>query len=303
MTDVDAEPAAKFPVGAGPLRGLRQWRWRPQWQRWRRIRPGTALAVAVLVAIAAVAALPWLFTDGAPLTPHLDAVLRPPSLAHPFGTDQLGRDVLTRVAYGSRQSLATGLGATALAAVAGLVIGMVAALAGRAADAVVMRLVDALLALPALLVSLLVLTLAGRGSGSEAIAIAVPTALGYARLVRTQAMSVRKSGYVRAAVCLGQRPAVLVARHVLPNTVGPLALVAAIGTGSAITSGAALSYLGLGPQPPSPEWGAMLAQGQQYLPVAWWTGVFPGLAVTVAAVAISVAGRALHHRFAGRSGG
>ncbi|WP_051951851.1 ABC transporter permease [Actinacidiphila yeochonensis] len=299
MTNVEERTTARGGGGAPPdgvpVRALAGARGR------RRPRPGTVLAVLVLLLLAAVAALPWLFGDGSPLAPHLDAVLRPPSAAHPFGTDQLGRDVLTRVVYGTRTSLATGLGATALAAVAGLLVGLVAALAGGVVDAVLMRLVDALLALPALLVSLLVLTVAGRGAGAEAVAIAVPAALGYARLVRGQALSVRQSGYVRAAVCLGQRPVVLAARHVLPNTVGPLALVAAIGTGSAITSGAALSYLGLGPQPPSPEWGAMLAQGQQYLPIAWWIGVFPGLAVTVAAVAISVTGRSLHHRFAGRA--
>jgi peptide/nickel transport system permease protein len=275
---------------------------RPTELRWRRPRHGGVLAAAVLLTLAAAAALaPGLFA-GDPLAADPLHVLEAPSAAHWFGTDQLGRDVFDRVVHGARHSLAIGLAATLLAVTAGLLLGILAGLAHRYADEALSRSFDALSAFPLLLLALLFIAIAGPGTLSLVVAIAIATLPHYARVVRSQTLVVRRAGYVTQAVAFGDSRTRLVLRHVLPNVLGPIPVLAVIGLGEAILAAAGLSFLGLGPQPPSPEWGTMLAEGRGYLTVAWWVSVLPGVAVTLTVISLTVVGRHLQRRFEGRRG-
>jgi peptide/nickel transport system permease protein len=267
--------------------------------RWPRPAVWPAFAFLGLVVVAAAA--PGLLAHADPYRADPHQALLPPGIGHPLGTDQNGRDVLARIVYGTRSSVLTGLGATALALAAGTLLGSLGALGGRAADAVVMRSVDALLAIPGLVMALLMITVLGPGTVNSLLAIAVSGVPTFTRLVRGQVLAVRTAGYARTAVALGQHPVRIAVRHLLPNALPPVLLLATLGTGAAIGAEAALSYLGLGPRPPAPQWGAMLDQGQEYYSVAWWTAVGPGAALTLTVLALTVAGQHLQRSAAGRS--
>ncbi|MEV4410396.1 ABC transporter permease [Catellatospora sp. NPDC049609] len=267
--------------------------------RRRTVRPGLAAALGFLALTALAVLWPGLLA-GDPLAADPLGVLRPPSAGHWFGTDHLGRDVLDRVVHGARHSLTIGIAATLLAAGAGVLLGVLAGMAHRLADEALARSFDALSAFPLLLLALLFIALAGPGTVSLIIAIGIATMPHYARLVRAQTLVVRRSGYVEQAVSFGASRARLVARHVLPNVLGPVPVLAVIGLGEAILAAAGLSFLGMGPQPPAPEWGAMLAEGRNYLRVAWWAAILPGVAVTLTVVSLTVLGRRLQQRFEGR---
>ncbi|GII85877.1 peptide ABC transporter permease [Sphaerisporangium siamense] len=267
-----------------------------------RARPaGPALAGAVLVALAVAVAFPGLLTGRDPAVTDLTAALSPPGAGHLFGTDELGRDVLARVVYGARTSLLIGIGATVLGALGGTVIGLVAAAGGRRVDQALMRLLDVALAVPELLLALVIVAFTGTGTANVLVAVGLAAVPNYARVVRGQALVAVRSGYAEAAIGLGTPWPVIVLRHVLPNVAGPLLLLATTGTGTSIISGSALSFLGLGPEPPAVEWGAMLADGRENLAVAWWPGVFPGLAVVAVVMSVTVVGRWLQARAEGRT--
>ena len=275
--------------------------------RWRRpvtspgVPPSVLVAGALLLLIVVVAVAPGLFTRLSPSATDPVHALAPPSGAHWLGTDQLGRDLFTRILYGARPSLLLGVGSTVIAVTGGAALGLAAALGGRAADQVLMRLADVLLSLPALLVALLVVTVLGSGTITLMVAIGIAFVPGYSRLVRAEALVVRGSGYVEAAVALGLPRRVLVFRHVLPNALAPLLTLATVGFGTALIAASGLSFLGLGPRPPSPEWGAMLSEGRDFLQTAWWIGVFPGAAVTTTVIAVNVVGRHAQQRFTRRT--
>ncbi|XVQ06728.1 ABC transporter permease [Spirillospora sp. CA-255316] len=257
------------------------------------LRPGLWAAGLLLALIVLAAVAPGLLAHGSPGDANALDALRGPSGAHPLGTDANGRDVLTRIIYGARPSLLAGLGATGLAVAGGTVLGLLAGLGGRIVDEVVMRFVDVLLSLPGLLLALLVLAVTGPGTINSIYAIALYTMPSYARLVRVQTMVIRRSGYVEAATSLGLARARIVLRHILPNAFAPLLVLATIEVGTALVAASSLSFLGFGPKPPAPEWGAMLAGGRDYFSVAWWVAVFPGLAITLTVLSITVAGRHL----------
>ncbi|WP_068213783.1 ABC transporter permease, partial [Rathayibacter tanaceti] len=212
------------------------------------------------------------------------------SAAHLLGTDESGRDVLSRLLAGAGASLLIGVSATAIGLVLGALLGVVAAFGGRLVDGVVGRILEVLFAFPALLLALLVIVVTGPGVVPATIAVGLSTAPGYARILRTQLLGIRDSGYVEAARVLGHSPARILLRHVLPNTFAPLAVLATLGVGQAIVWASALSYLGLGTEPPAPEWGAMLSAGRTYLASAWWLTVFPGLAIVLTTIATTVLG-------------
>jgi peptide/nickel transport system permease protein len=278
----------------------------PRW--WKRpvtarhIPPlGFVAAVIVLAVVLLAAVAPWILTGQSPLQTDATAALQAPSAAHLFGTDQSGRDVLSRVIYGARYSLIVGLGATLLALFAGLVMGISAGLAPRSVDGVLSRVIDVLMAFPEFLFALLVIAVIGPGEVSIVIAVALAAVPAYARVARVQTMVVSRAGYVRAARSLGVHPLAVIVRHIIPNTLGPLLVMATIGVGTAIVSAAGLSFLGLGPQPPTPEWGVILSEGRNFLATAWWIAVFPGLAITTTVIAISTVGRFLRSRSEGRA--
>ncbi|MBT2212485.1 MULTISPECIES: ABC transporter permease [Actinomadura] len=262
--------------------------------------PGVCAAAAVLALIAVAVLWPDLLATHPPDQGGTVDVLAPPSLDHPFGTDQLGRDVYSRVVHGARPSLTIGLGATAIAVLAGSLLGMLAAAGGRIADELIMRVSDVFLAFPGLLLSLLVVAILGTGTVNATLAIGASLTPGFVRLARGQALVVRNSDYVRTAITLGQRRAAILRRHVLPNALPPLLVLAMINVGTAIIAGSSLSFLGLGPKPPTPEWGAMLSEGRDFLGIAWTIAVFPGLALTSTVLAVNVVGRWLQRRFEGR---
>lgn len=259
---------------------------------------GTAAVVLLLFALAVLE--PALFATHDPDAVDPARALLQPGSAHWFGTDQLGRDVYSRVVYGARPSLSIGLGATAIAVGAGSLLGVLAATSGRIVNELIMRVADVLLAFPGLLLALLVVAILGPGTGSATLAIGFSLTPGFIRLARAQALVVRDSDYVRAAVVLGQRRSTVQFRHVFPNALPPLLVLAMINVGTAVIAGSSLSFLGLGPRPPTPEWGAMLSQGRDFLQTAWAMAVFPGLAVTATVLSINVVGGALRQRFEGR---
>ncbi|GAA0464493.1 peptide ABC transporter permease [Actinoplanes capillaceus] len=265
----------------------------------RRPRPGLTAATAVLALALTAVAWPSLFA-GDPLAADPLHVLEAPSAAHWFGTDQLGRDVFDRVVHGARHSLSIGVAATVIAVGAGILLGLLAGLTHRAADEVLSRGFDALAAFPLVLLALLFIAIAGTGTVSLIVAIGIATLPHYARVVRAQTLVVRQAPYVTHAVAFGASRTRLVLRHVLPNVLGPIPVLAMIGLGEAILIAAGLSFLGLGPQPPSPEWGAMLSEGRGYLHIAWWASVLPGCAVTATVISLTVIGRHLQNRFEGR---
>ncbi len=253
----------------------------------------TIVGLAVVAALAGVALLaPWL----APRDPYHGALpygLRPPSAAYLFGTDSQGRDVLSRVLFGARLSLAVGLGSQAIALAVGLALGLAAGYYGRWADAVLMRIADVTLAFPSLLLLIAIAAAVKPSLPVVCIVIGLVGWAGMARLVRGQVLVVRALDYVQAARALGASDARLVSRHILPNVLAPVIIAATLGVGGAIMAEAALSFLGLGAQPPTPSWGAMVAEGRDLLRVAPWVSLFPGLAIGVAVMGLNVLGDGL----------
>lgn len=277
---------------------------RTAWLRSRRPRVGTALAVAFLVLLAVAALAPGLLTAQDPLATGGDPGFLAPfrSQAHILGTDQAGRDLFSRLVHGTRASLAMGLGATAIGVTGGTVLGLLAGLGTRFTESLVMRLLDIVLAIPELLLALVVIALLGVGTVDALVAVGVATVPYYARMVRAQTHVVRRSAYVEAATALGVRRSTVVLRHVLPNAVRPLMVLATIGTGTAIGVGASLSFLGLGAKPPAPEWGSMLSSAIPYISNDWALVALPGGLITLTVLAVTVAGRDIKRRSEGRTG-
>jgi len=261
---------------------------------------GVVLPAAVLAIVAAAVAVPGLLTSVDPLAADPLHALEPPAAAHWFGTDHLGRDVLARVVYGARHSLSIGVAATLLAVVAGLLLGAAAGLAPRWLDEALTRAFDVLATFPELLLALLVIAVIGPGTGNVVVAIGIAQIPNLARVVRAQTFVVRRSGYVEQAVTFGLPRLTLVVRHVLPNVAGPILVLATIALGQAIIAASALSFLGMGPQPPAAEWGAMLSEARNYLRVAWWEALFPAAAIVATVVSLTAVGRVMRFRFEGR---
>lgn len=248
--------------------------------RWRRIRGSLGLGVACTVLAVAFgwALLPGVFARYDPNTP-LGGGLQGPSAAHWFGTDQLGRDLLSRVIYGAAASLTGALIAVVLGLVAGTLIGVISGSSGRLVDDVLMRLVDVLLAVPSLLLALTVVILLGPGTANVAIAIGVTSVASFSRLVRAEVVQVRHSEFVEAAYGSGGRRWTVLARHILPNSIRPVYAMAAMRFGGAIIALSTLGFLGYGVQPPKAEWGMLIAQGRNLLGAAWWATTLPGIVI------------------------
>ena len=261
-------------------------------RRFRR-HPGAWIGSFIVITLLLVAAFAPLLADRPPTQQDLRARLRPPSAEQPFGTDEFGRSMLSRVLHGARLSLLTGLLPVAAALVVGSTIGLVAGFFRGRLDALLMRAMDVLLAFPSLLLALAVVGTLGPGIVNAVIAIAIVDVPQYARLVRSVVLGAREEEYVQAARALGARDGRLMWRHVAPNAIGPVVVQATLGIGFAILAIAGLSFLGLGVQPPVSDWGEMLARGRRYLPDATWLMVFPGLAVSLTVLGFNLLGDAL----------
>jgi len=254
------------------------------------------LAVAgavVLVVLVVVGVLgPWLAPYGTNDV-DVDNMLEHPTRAHPFGTDELGRDVFSRVIVAARVSLEVAVVSVGLALVVGVLIGLVAGYYRGWADNALMRCMDVLFAFPVLLLAVAIVAVLGPGLSTAMVAIGVVYAPIFARVTRASVLSVREQVFVRAAVSIGTSDARIMRRHVLPNIAAPLIVQTSLSLAFAILSEAALSFLGLGVQPPAPSWGRMLYDGRGFVTDAWWLGVFPGAAIFVTVLAFNLVGDAL----------
>nr|WP_051067230.1 ABC transporter permease [Corynebacterium ciconiae] len=257
----------------------------------------TVLAVVIVVVMISWAAVPGLFSSAHPLavTPNS---LQPPSAQHWFGTDATGRDVYARVVYGARHSLAGALIAVLVGGIVGTAMGVLAGARGGLVDTLLMRLVDVLLAIPALLLSLSIIIIVGFGTINASIAVGVTTVAMFARLARSRVLSVMQADYVEAAFGSGASFSRVLLRHVLPNSLTPVIAVAALQFGSAILQISTLGFLGYGATPPTPEWGLLVADGRDYVATAWWLTVLPGLVVVLAVLAVTRLSRLVHRKVA-----
>jgi len=264
----------------------------------RRARPHAiaraALAILAVVALAAVAA-PWV-APHSPLKQEIRQRLTPPawlpggSAAHLLGTDQLGRDLLSRLIFGARISLLVAVLAVGLAGTVGTGLGLVAGFYGGWADRALSRLADIQLAFPLTLLVITLIAMLGPSLTNLVVALGVGGWAAYFRMTRAQVLSLREAEYVLAARCLGVPDRLIAIRHVLPNAVAPLIVLASFSMAQVIILESALSFLGLGVQPPTPTWGGMLADSRDYLAIAWWLAAFPGLALMLTVLAINVVG-------------
>jgi peptide/nickel transport system permease protein len=262
---------------------------------WRvlRRRKAALLGLVILAAIGGAALLaPWLAPHD-PIKINPIAALTRPSLAHPLGTDQYGRDILSRVIVGARLSLLTGLGAVGIALGAGILIGLVSGVLGGWTDLLSMRLIDVMMAFPSILMALVVVAVLGQGTVNVMVAVGVSLVPTFVRLVRGNVLAVKENVYVESARAIGCGQGRLALRHVLPNVVAPLIVLSTVAVAWSIILGASLSFLGLGPRPPIPEWGIDLSNGRSYLLRAWWISSMPGFCIMVTVVAVNLVGDAL----------
>jgi peptide/nickel transport system permease protein len=266
---------------------------------------GTGLVISAIVVFCALFA-PLI----SPYDPNLQdyaALTEAPSLAHPLGTDDIGRDVLSRVIYGSRISLEVGAITVAISLTVGVTLGLVSGYVGGWVDDVIMRVVDAIQAFPGLILALAIAAALGPSIGNVMIAIGVVAAPGIARLTRGQALSMRERDFVAAARVVGVSPLAIMFRHIWPNVTAPIIVQATLLMASAILTEAGLSFLGVGVQPPTPSWGSMLQTGRQYLEVAPWISLAPGTAIFFTVLAFNFVGdglrRALDPRLSSRRRG
>lgn len=262
---------------------------RPAWRR----SPLTVAGLVLIILLALIAALAPVIAPADPLKQVLSTRLKPPSAAHWLGTDQLGRDVLSRMIYGARISLLIGTVVVGLAATIGTIVGLVAGYTGGWLDEGLMRLTDVFLAFPALILAMAISGALGPSLTNAMIAIAIVSWPVYARLVRAQVLSLREREYVEAARSLGASPGRIVWQHILPNTLAPLLVQASFDMGSAILSAAGLSFIGFGAQPPTAEWGVMISDGRNYIVTQPWLSLFPGLAILLTVAAFNLIGDGL----------
>lgn len=262
----------------------------------------TAASVVVLIVFLLAAFWPSLLAPGDPLAANRSRLLHPPSFENIFGTDQIGRDVYTRVIHGARSSLFLGFGAVAISLTFGAALGLLAGLTRRVIPQLVRQATDIGAAFPELLLAIFIVALFGSGVVNATIAIGIAGIPYFTRVVRAETMSVRGTAYVEAARALGLGPAQVLLRHIIPNALRPVIVLATLGLGGATLAGAALSFLGLGTPPPHPEWGAMLTNARNFLVLGWWAAVFPGLALTLFVISTTLVGRWLQLRLEGRQG-
>jgi peptide/nickel transport system permease protein len=280
-----------FVPGASALARLRGIRFR--------VRPGTVVPSLIVLFILIAVVAPGVLTHRSPTAIDLEHTLLPPSFSHPFGTDDAGRDMYTRVVYGARESLSIGAGATGLAMGIAILLGFIGGLVGGLVDLVIARVLEVAFAFPVLLLALLLITIYGPSVSTEIIAVGIGSAPGYARMVRGQVLNVRNAPYIEAAGALGHGRWAVIRRHLFPNAMRPLVAMITLGIGQSIVWASGLAFIGLGVAPPSPEWGALLNSGRDYITTQWWLEVLPGVVIVLVALSLTSLGRTLQHRLEG----
>lgn len=260
--------------------------------------PVLLIGLVVVVLIVSVSLLAGLLTPQDPLKPNLGHRLLPPwttkgDVLHVLGTDQLGRDILARLLYGGRVSLLVGATTVVIAGTVGVLLGLLAGFFGGGLDTVVMRLADVQLGFPIVLLAILLIAIFGPGMWKLVIILAAGSWVVYARTIRSMVLSLREHEFVEAARALGGGDTRLVTRHILPNLVTPVMVIATIQVGQVILLESALSFLGLGVQPPTPSWGVMISEGRGYIHIAWWLVTVPGLLLALLVISMNMVGDGL----------
>jgi peptide/nickel transport system permease protein len=286
------KPLDALAVGWQPRRQIGLWE-----DAWRRLRRSTNARVGMAIMLVFVLIgvfVPFVY----PYNPHIDGDLvnrlKAPTAEHLFGTDDQGRDLLRRVLHGANVSLRVGIAAVALAMTLGSLIGLIAGFFGGLSDNVLMRLMDIMLSFPAMLLAIGIVATRGPGLDNTMLAIGIVNIPIYARLARVTTLSIKEQDYITAARSIGVQPARIISRHVFPNSLSPIIVQGTLSIATAILDAAALGFLGLGAQPPTPEWGAMLSDGYKFLTIgAWWVLLFPGLAIMMTVLGFNLLGDGL----------
>ena len=276
---------------------------RPTWTSrfgWFARRPAAALSLLWLLVVIVAALWPSVIAPGDPLVGVPAENLQGPSAAPWFGTDQIGRDLFTRVVHGTSLTISAASIAVAVGLVVGSVLGLVSGFAGGRTDAVIMRAADVLLAIPGLLLSLAIITALGFGTVNVAIAVGIASVASVSRIMRSEVIKVRSSAYIEAARASGNGWLRVLLRHVLPNSTGPVIVLGVLELGGAILAVSALSFLGYGAPAPAPEWGALVSGGRDFLRGAWWLTTLPGLTIALTVLAANRLARGLDDEGTGR---
>jgi peptide/nickel transport system permease protein len=268
-------------------------RFRKSWLGRLLRKPSAVVGGTMVAGLLVVAALAPIVAPHSPTATFPEATLQPPSLRFPFGTDDLGRDVFSRVVYGTRISVQVGVIAVSIALVVGTAIGLLVGYFGGFVDNAVMRLMDVMLAFPEILLAIAIVAILGPSLNNTMVAIGLAVIPVYARTVRSSVLSVIGNDYIEAAHATGVGNLHIIVRHVLPNVLSPIIVLSTVNIGTAILIAAGLSFVGLGAQPPTPEWGSMLSTARAYLAIAPWMSVFPGLAIALVVLAVNLLGDAI----------
>lgn len=266
--------------------------WGDSWKRLRKHK-SALVGLGVIVTFILIGILAPLLAPGQWDGQDLAKSLQPPSFSHPFGTDDLGRDILSRVMYGARISLWVGFFSVSGSIIVGCLLGLVAGYFGGWFDTVISRFFDILLAFPSILLAIAIVTILGPGLVNALIAIAIIGVPTYGRVIRSRVISVKEEEYIASAKVIGMGHTRILFRYVLPNSIAPVIVQGTLGIATAVTTAASLGFLGLGAQPPAPEWGAMVAEARQYLITAPWTVIFPGLAIMFTVLGFNMLGDGL----------
>lgn len=270
--------------------------WKIYWQRFRRNKLALS-GLSIILVFSIIAIFAPLIANRNPIEQNLILRLQPPSQKYWLGTDDLGRDVFSRVAYGTRISLTVGFLAIAMTTLIGTIIGLVSGYFGGKIDLILMRLVDIMLCFPTFFLILMVIAFLEPNIYNVMIVIGLTSWPGLARLVRGECLSIREREFISAARLLGLSTIRILFVHILPNVLAPILVSATLGVGSAILVESALSFLGLGVQPPTPSWGNILTIGKDYIYLAWWLSLFPGLAILFTVLAYNLLGEGLRDVF------
>lgn len=274
--------------------------WRRAWRKLGRNRMALAGLLTIIFFIVLAVCAPWI-SPYDPLAASWSAIRKPPSLEHWFGTDELGRDVLSRVIWGARASLLAGIVSVAISLLLGVIIGMIAGYFGGIVDGIISRMTDAFLACPFLILAIALAAFLGPSLTNAMIAIGVSAAPIFVRLTRAQVLNVKVEDYIEAARSIGCSPMRIAISHLLPNITPPLIVQSTLAIASAVIAEASLSFLGLGQQPPEPSWGSMLNTAKNFMEDAPWMAVWPGLAIFMLVLAFNILGDGLRDALDPRS--
>ncbi len=265
---------------------------RRTWYWYKKIAesPGAGISVILLILLALMAILAPVISPRDPYATYVGPRLSAPTWENPFGTDVLGRDILSRIIYGSQLSLIVGILSAAVSLVFGVIIGSISGYYGKTVDSIVMKIVDIWLGFPPLIFALAIVTILGKGVNNVIMAVGISGIPRLARIVRAQVLSVRETSFVEASQAMGTPSWRIILFHVVPNVLSSVIVLSTLQVAGAIISAASLSFLGMGAQPPTAEWGLMLNEGRAYMRHAWWMTVFPGLALFVTVMAVNLLG-------------